>query len=237
MLRESKQEPAHEEDYTVPDKVSKAAKAQRMNTEVRRKIFHAVMSADDFVDAFQRVIKCGLKGKQLREIAVVVVDCCQQEKKFNQFYVHLLNRFCQHDRLFVISLQCTLWDRFKLIPSLKESQRSNIMELTAQLILMEAVPLTCLKGVDFAGMDAVLVKFLQGLLSCLATNTKGPEHLQSIFDRASCNSKNKLVCQGLSLFLRHFLLSDATFMEENSQLRDSFIVMLKSLGRKINTFL
>lgn len=100
----------------------KAAKSQRMNTDVRKKIFYAVMTADDYIEAFEKVTKLGLKvgltynmslcyitpyqliyflkGKQLREIAYVIVNCCQQGKSFNQYFVYLLNRFCQSDRYF-----------------------------------------------------------------------------------------------------------------------------------------
>lgn len=59
-------------DFTVSQKIVEAAKLQRMNTDVRRKIFYSVMGADDYVDAFQKIMKCNLKV----DIGVVFASAC-----------------------------------------------------------------------------------------------------------------------------------------------------------------
>lgn len=48
-----------------------------------------VMSSEDYVDAAQRILKLKIVRKQLSEIAVVVIQCCAEEGKFNPYYVHL----------------------------------------------------------------------------------------------------------------------------------------------------
>ncbi|OMJ22521.1 Suppressor of glycerol defect protein 1, partial [Smittium culicis] len=49
------------------------AKAFKMNTDVRKSIFIAIMSSQDAVDAFEKCMKLGLKESQQREIIRVLV--------------------------------------------------------------------------------------------------------------------------------------------------------------------
>ncbi|XP_039255493.2 nucleolar MIF4G domain-containing protein 1-like [Styela clava] len=223
-------------DFSVSKNIADAAKRQRMNTDVRRNIFYAVMTADDFVDAYEKVLKCGLKGKQLREIPNVIVDCCQQEKLFNPYYLHLLDRFCQNDRQFGISLQCTFWDKFKAIDSLKQSQMNNIVELLSRLIIMETLSLSCLKAIDFTEIDKPMIRFLRLFLCLVAEKASSEDHLKTIFEKLR-TSKNKLVKQGVNLFLQYFMLSDGQFITEHSSLNERFQIMLSSLGKSHQTFL
>lgn len=53
----------------------KLAKKQGMNTDTRRQIFVAVMGAEDYIGAAQRVTQLGLKEVQQREIIRVLLHC------------------------------------------------------------------------------------------------------------------------------------------------------------------
>ena len=53
----------------------KLARKQGMNTDTRRQIFVAVMGAEDYIDAAQRVSQLGLKEIQQREIIRVLLHC------------------------------------------------------------------------------------------------------------------------------------------------------------------
>lgn len=108
-------------------KVLKLARKQRMNTEVRRNIFCVIMTSEDYLDAFEKLLRLvgsrllqkgcgelwlkrsvlslcrmGLKDKQEREIVHVLMDCCLQEKTFNAYYAVLGGKFCSHDRRFQV---------------------------------------------------------------------------------------------------------------------------------------
>ncbi|KAH0563951.1 hypothetical protein KQX54_008283 [Cotesia glomerata] len=74
------------------------ARKQRMNTDARRNIFCILMSAEDYLDAFEKIQHLGLKDQQAREIINVIMDCCLQEKKFNPYYAVLAQKFCNYDR-------------------------------------------------------------------------------------------------------------------------------------------
>lgn len=54
------------------------ARAQNMNTDIRKSIFVIVMGSQDFMDAYEKLVKLGLKDKQQRDIVRVLFKCCQQ---------------------------------------------------------------------------------------------------------------------------------------------------------------
>ncbi|XP_069047088.1 nucleolar MIF4G domain-containing protein 1 isoform X2 [Lepisosteus oculatus] len=81
-------------------KVLDLARKQRMNTDIRRNIFCVVMTSEDYLDAFEKLLRLGLKDQQEREIVHVLMDCCLQEKTFNAFYAVLGEKFCAYDRRF-----------------------------------------------------------------------------------------------------------------------------------------
>ena len=53
------------------------AAKQRMNTDSRRAVFCALMSAEDYIDATEKLLALDLRQKD-REITRVLVDCCMQ---------------------------------------------------------------------------------------------------------------------------------------------------------------
>ncbi|CAG8825292.1 15021_t:CDS:2, partial [Dentiscutata erythropus] len=65
-----------EKRESVSDALLNLAKQQKMNTDVRRSIFVILMSGEDYVDAFERLLKLGLKEVQAREIPRVLIHCC-----------------------------------------------------------------------------------------------------------------------------------------------------------------
>lgn len=67
---------------------------QRMNTDVRRSVFVAIVGSSDCEDALEKILRLNLKGAQEREIARVIVECCSQEGSYNPFYAHLAERVC-----------------------------------------------------------------------------------------------------------------------------------------------
>lgn len=52
-------------EITETQKMMKLAASQRMNTDVRRAIFCIIISAEDYVDAFEKLLRLDLTGKQV----------------------------------------------------------------------------------------------------------------------------------------------------------------------------
>ncbi|KAB1275895.1 Nucleolar MIF4G domain-containing protein 1 [Camelus dromedarius] len=88
---------------TVSAKILELARKQRMNTDVRRNIFCTIMTSEDFLDAFEKLLKLGLKDQQEREIVHVLMDCCLQERTYNPFYAFLAGKLCDYERRFQVA--------------------------------------------------------------------------------------------------------------------------------------
>lgn len=124
-----------DKDVAETQRMLQLAAAQRMNTDSRRAIFCIIMSGEDYIDAFEKLLRLELPGKQVgyffspvcnvffqlcdllpcdlyfvhvlqdRDIIRVLVDCCLQEKVFNKYYTVLASKLCEHDKNHKFTLQ------------------------------------------------------------------------------------------------------------------------------------
>ncbi|KAG5268232.1 hypothetical protein AALO_G00209770 [Alosa alosa] len=189
-------------------KVLELARKQRMNTDIRRNIFCVIMTSEDYLDAFEKLLRLGLKDQQEREIVHVLMDCCLQEKTFNGFYAVLGEKFCSHDRRFQMTFQFSLWDKFKELGSLSSTTFSNIVQLVTHFLQKKSLSISILKAIEFGELDKPKVKFLRQVLTKLLKETE-PEDLRNIFGRISGIPKLGMLREGLKLFISHFLLKNA----------------------------
>ena len=54
-----------DKDVLETQKMLQLAAAQRMNTDARRAIFCIIMSGEDYIDAFEKLLRLDLPGKQV----------------------------------------------------------------------------------------------------------------------------------------------------------------------------
>lgn len=188
-------------------KVLELARKQRMNTDIRRNIFCVIMTSEDYLDAFEKLLRMGLKDKQEREIVHVLMDCCLQEKTFNAFYAVLGEKICSHDRRFQMTFQFSLWDKFRELSNLPSSTFNNLVQLVTHFLQRKCLSLSILKAIEFGELDKPTVRFLRQMLTKLLKETE-PEDLASIFGRISGIPKLGMLREGLKLFISHFLLKN-----------------------------
>lgn len=139
----------------------------KMNTGARKSIFLVMMSSRDVMDAFERINRIELKGKEDREIARVVTECCGQEDKYNPFYAELALLFCEHNRQFKTTFMFTFWDIFKVLADYPDNvdkklkiRVANQSRLLATLVAKFHVPLSVIKPIDISSMGAPIISFL-----------------------------------------------------------------------------
>ncbi|XP_068091972.1 nucleolar MIF4G domain-containing protein 1 [Hyperolius riggenbachi] len=191
----------------VSTKIMDLARKQRMNTDIRRNIFCVIMTSEDYLDAFEKLIKLGLKDHQEREIVHVLIDCCLQEKIYNPFYAFLASKFCEYDRRFQMTFQFSMWDKFRDMESLSSSTFSNLTQLLSHLIKKKSLPLSIFKVIEFSELDKVKVSFLRQIL-CKVLMEAEDDDLAVIFGKVSDNPKLGMLREGLKLFISHFLLKN-----------------------------
>ncbi|XP_063308738.1 nucleolar MIF4G domain-containing protein 1 [Pelobates fuscus] len=207
MIDSSISKPQNPTVGKVSAKIMDLARKQRMNTDIRRNIFCVLMTSEDFMDSFEKLIKLGLKDHQEREIVHVLIDCCLQEKVYNPFYSFLSSKFCEYDRRFQMTFQFSMWDKFRDLENLKSTTFSNLINLLTHLIKSKSLPLSIFKVIEFSELDKIRVSFLRQVLYKLLTDAD-VEELAEIFGKVSENAKLGMLREGLKLFITHFLLKN-----------------------------
>ena len=162
-----------------PSDLVQLAKDQRMNTDVRRSIFIAIMSSSDYSDAYVRLKKLRLKRLQELEIPKVVLQCSGTEEVYNPFYTSLSRRLCSDKRL-KMSFQFSLWDLFKQMGEGNEDSDGdnganeqgklelrtlvNIAKLYGVLVAEDGLGLGILKNLNLAFLQPRSQMFLEVLM-------------------------------------------------------------------------
>ena len=83
-----------------------------MNTDVRRSVFIALLSAVDYQDGHIRLLKLRLKRNQEQEIPKVLLRCAAGEKPYNQYYTLVAKKLCLDKRMRK-AFQFALWAFFR----------------------------------------------------------------------------------------------------------------------------
>ena len=180
------------------------AAAQRMTTDVRRRVFCAIMGAEDYVDGFGRLAALGLPSKQDREVVRVLLDCCLQQRTYSPYYALLAVRLCQHDYNHKISLQYALWDRFKEWGALSVPQTSHLARFVAHVIAQHALSLAVLKAINFHELPPRGVLAPQLLIAAILTHHSA-EVATRAFERISVVAGVQPLKDGLLYFIKHYL--------------------------------
>uniref|UniRef100_V9KM10 Nucleolar MIF4G domain-containing protein 1 n=1 Tax=Callorhinchus milii TaxID=7868 RepID=V9KM10_CALMI len=218
----------------VSTKMMELARKQRMNTEIRRNIFCVVMTSEDYLDAFEKLLRLGLKDQQEREIIHILVDCCLQEKTFNPFYAFLVGKFCEYERRFQMTFQFTMWDRFRDLENMTTVTTTNLVNLLVHLLSRKVLSLSIFKVIEFSELDKPKVKFLRQILVKMLLELE-PEELTSVFQRISGIPKLAMLREGLKLFITHFLLKNASNLgssQEANLLKEHVDLAKKALQAK-----
>lgn len=101
----------------------KMAKKLKFNTETRRNIFMVIMTSRDVNDAFERLARLDLRGREDREVVRVLLECCAHESIYNPFYAELNTTLCKCNRQYKTTTLYAFWDSFKTLDEEPLQQR------------------------------------------------------------------------------------------------------------------
>jgi nucleolar MIF4G domain-containing protein 1 len=238
MLRNDKQEPQFELAYDA--ELLRLAKANRMNTDLKKAVFCVLMSSEDYLDAFEKLSKLGLKDQQEREIVHVLVHCCLQEQSYNVFYAHLAMRLCSTNHNFKFTFQYSFWDRFKQLNSgtLLPHQIANLALLLAELVANFSLSLGVLKALEFDLANAHVLVFLRVFAVKLLTGFEA-ETTRAVFERICKKGSEKLAKLRedlIHLFARGNLTNSNALQVDKAQLRERIEIARSSLEKASFTF-
>ena len=104
-------------------------------------------------------------------------------------------------------LQCAIWDRMSGVVEGKfeKYQCTNLALFTSQLIKDKALPMSCLKKVEFADMNKNLALFMKSLIKDLLNEPNEKERYLP-FSLISADSKLSMLRESLRLFMHRFII-------------------------------
>ena len=104
-------------------------------------------------------------------------------------------------------LQCAIWDRISGVVEGKfeKYQCTNLARFTSHLIKDKALPMSCLKKVEFADMNKNLALFTKTLIKDLLNEPNEKERYLP-FSLVSADAKLTMLKESLRLFMHRFII-------------------------------
>ncbi|CAG8717901.1 19283_t:CDS:2, partial [Gigaspora rosea] len=203
------------------------AKQQKMNTDVRRSIFVVLMSSEDYIDAFERLLKLGLKEVQAREIP--------RENTHNPYYSLIAQRLCDYDHSFKVTFKYCLWD---FLRECGESDVGGIMlksipvkNTSEKISLRRIVNLTKLFAwlIVNGGFRLFFQLLFSNIILTQNTNKRNPQLLAKIFINAV---HDPTLAQGIMFFLHHFVKAGDILEKEDKDIVEWGCDIIKKVIRR-----
>ncbi|TKY62880.1 Nucleolar MIF4G domain-containing protein 1 [Spatholobus suberectus] len=196
-----------DKDVLETQRMLQLAAAQKMNTDARRAIFCIIMSGEDYIDAFEKLLRLELPGKQDRDIVRVLVECCLQEKVFNKYYTVLASKLCEHDKNHKFTLQFCLWDQFKELESMPLMRSMHLAKFVAEMVASFTLSLAVLKMVDLNDVTLLTPRRIMHFRILFEAIFEYPENLVwNIFTRAAVTPELESLRQGLEFFIKEYVV-------------------------------
>jgi hypothetical protein len=139
------------DDITNVDtqKVDKLLKKFKMTTDLKKKIFTAVISSSDYIDAFERLTRLNLKQDQEREIVKIIALLAIEEKCYNPFYKLLIDKLIFVEKSHRYTFHYNVWDYIKIIDSYPLRKIHNLANLICDLLVSEKIGLPVFLPFEF----------------------------------------------------------------------------------------
>ncbi|RWS07353.1 nucleolar MIF4G domain-containing protein 1-like protein [Dinothrombium tinctorium] len=189
---------------TEPNINEKLCRKLRLNTPLRKQLFHALITANDYIEASQRMLV--IAKKQFSEIVNVSLHVALHQKEFNQFYIYLLKHLSSIDRKFKMAVLYSIKDKISELSSLSEIQQNNLSLMCFELIKCNVITINVLKVIEFSEMDHMYSQFLKSILSSILN--EDPSTIERIFSKIA--SKDSFAT-ALRLFITCFVNSEFKF--------------------------
>ncbi|XP_021661862.2 uncharacterized protein LOC110650994 isoform X2 [Hevea brasiliensis] len=214
-----------DKEVVEAQKMLRLAALQRMNTDARKAIFCILMSGEDYIDAFEKLLRLDLPGKQDREIIRVLVECCLQEKVFNKYYTVLASKLCGHDKNHKYTLQYCLWDHFKELEFMPLLRSMHLAKFAAEMVASFTLSLSVLKSVELSDAGWLTSKRIMHFRMLFEALFEYPDSVVwNAFTRVAIDPQLETLRNGIEFFIREYVV------KTNNAIVKKFKIVKKALN-------
>ncbi|KAK9053397.1 hypothetical protein SSX86_030031 [Deinandra increscens subsp. villosa] len=198
-----------DKESSEAQKMLRLAAGQRMNTDARRAIFCIIMSGEDYIDAFEKLLRLDLQGKQDREILRVLVECCLQEKVFNKYYCVLALKLCNHDKNHKFTLQYCIWDHYTDLESMPLMRSMHLAKFIAEMVSIFTLSLAVLKKADLQDTTKLTSRKIMHFRMFFEAVFEYADNLVwNIFKRIAGSQQYETLRTGIKFFIERYVMGN-----------------------------
>uniref|UniRef100_A0A915B042 MI domain-containing protein n=1 Tax=Parascaris univalens TaxID=6257 RepID=A0A915B042_PARUN len=136
---ESGEDADTEEQKTEGGKMTIIDNTEQNLVAFRRNVYLTIQSSLDFQEAAHKLLKIDLKSGQDVEMCNMIVDCCAQQRTYENFYGLLAERFCRLRKEFQEAFERIARDTYNTIHRFEITKLRNMARLVAHLLSTDAI--------------------------------------------------------------------------------------------------
>ncbi|KAB1213037.1 Nucleolar MIF4G domain-containing protein 1 [Morella rubra] len=172
-------------------KMLQLASEQRMNTDARRAIFCILMSGEDYIDTFEKLLRLDLQGKQAA------------------------SKLCEHDKNHKFTLQFCLWDHFKEVESMQLIRSMHLARFVAEMVASFSLSLAVLKSVGLGDIKQLTPKRIMHFRMVFEALFEYSDKLiWNVFTRVAVTPELESLRHGTEFFIKEYVVKTNKAMTE-----------------------
>ncbi|EFJ09007.1 hypothetical protein SELMODRAFT_130630 [Selaginella moellendorffii] len=111
---------------------------------LRRTIYLTIMSSVGFEEAGHKLLKMEMEPGQEKEVCIMLLECCCQERTYQRYYGLLGQRLCMINQTFQQQFGECFLGQYAAIHRLETNKLRNVARFFAHLLATDALPWTSL---------------------------------------------------------------------------------------------
>ncbi|XP_071942804.1 uncharacterized protein [Antedon mediterranea] len=132
---------------------------------LRRTIYLTIQSSLDFEECAHKLLKMEIKPGQEKEVCLMILDCCAQQRTYEKFYGLLAQRFCQLKKEYLQNYTVVFGEQYDVCHRLETNKLRNVAKFFSHLLYTDAIPwmaLSCIKlnEDDTTSSSRIFIKIL-----------------------------------------------------------------------------
>ncbi|KAB1213034.1 Nucleolar MIF4G domain-containing protein 1 [Morella rubra] len=207
-------------------KMLQLASEQRMNTDARKAIFCILMSGEDYIDTFEKLLRLDLQESRVlhrtERLCAFFVECCLQERVFNKYYTVLASKLCEHDKNHKFTLQFCLWDHFKEVESMQLIRSMHLARFVAEMVASFSLSLAVLKSVGLGDIKQLTPKRIMHFRMVFEALFEYSDKLiWNVFTRVAVTPELESLRHGTEFFIKEYVVKTNKAMTEKFKVAKS----------------
>jgi len=140
-----------EEDKNDPNQILDFSEKDLIN--LKRTIYLTIMSSADFEECAHKLLKLNIREGQELEVVNMIIECCEQERTYMNFFGFLAARFCQLSEVYKTRFEESFYRRYATLHRLDTNKLRNLAKLYAYLLYREVIDWKILECVKLTEED------------------------------------------------------------------------------------